>query len=104
MELREAELEKLAIEEFEAAGLMVFKIPKFYDRKHRARNNDLGSPDLLIFNRGRFIGVEMKAGTRGRQSLEQKSFMERMRSNGGLYFVARSLDDCDNIIRAIMAL
>lgn len=103
MALLEKEIEKLAIEEIEAAGMAVFKTPKFSDRKHQQRKVDLGAPDLWIFYKGKCVALEMKA-LHGQQSDVQKAFQERMRVQGIPYYIARSLDDVDNIIRAIRQL
>ena len=60
-----------------------------------------GSPDILgVLPGGRMIGVECKrplgprGGTRGSdQSDDQKAFQSEMQRRGGLYVLARSLDD-----------
>ncbi len=103
MALLEKEIEKLAILEIEAAGMGVFKTPKFSDRKHSQRKEDLGAPDLWIFHGGRTFALEMKAHG-GQQSDVQKTFEAKMKRHGILYFIAYSLDDVDNVIRAIRAL
>lgn len=103
MELLESELEKMAIEEIESHGMDVFKTPKFSDRKHAQRKKDKGAPDLWVFFRGRSIALEMKSED-GRQSDEQKAFEARMRRQSIPYFIAYSLDDVDNVIRAIKQL
>lgn len=99
----EKELEKAAIEYFETHGLMVLKVPKFYDRLHRPRNVDLGCPDLFIFHKGKAFGIEMKTAI-GRLSDEQKAFRARFERTQCAYFVCRSIDDCQAISMAVKAL
>ena len=54
----------------------------------------LGVPDMIgmIKPYGRFIGIEVKSKD-GKQSRMQIKFMEKCRKYGGLYILARSLDD-----------
>ena len=56
-----------------------------------------GSPDIIGIikecnGNGRFFGIECKSST-GRQSAEQKKFEKNCVRNGGLYVLARSVDD-----------
>lgn len=54
-----------------------------------------GSPDILgIADGGRFVGIEVKTGT-GRQTPEQKLFQAMTFRRGGVYIIARSLDDVE---------
>lgn len=46
---------------------------------------------------GRFLAIEVKSA-RGKQSLAQHSFQQAVERSGGLYILARSLDD---VIRAL---
>ena len=59
----------------------------------RIRFGILGCADIIgIAKNGKFIAVECKSST-GRQSEEQKKFEHDCVSNGGLYVLARSVDD-----------
>lgn len=53
-----------------------------------------GTADILglIAPRGRFLAIEVKSET-GRLSDDQKSFIRAVNANGGLAFVAWSIDD-----------
>jgi len=52
-----------------------------------------GSADIIACSpSGRFVAVECKTRN-GRLSDKQRDFLERIRSNGGIAIVARSLDD-----------
>ena len=52
-----------------------------------------GVSDILGFdNTGKFIAIEVKT-SKGRLSQNQKLFLEDVNRNGGVGFVARSVDD-----------
>ena len=52
-----------------------------------------GSSDILgILPGGRFLAIEVKARS-GKLREEQKEFIDAINQNGGLAFVARSVDD-----------
>lgn len=57
-----------------------------------------GSPDIIgIADGGRFVGIEVKTGT-ARQTPEQKLFEAMVFRRGGLYVLARSLDDVEKAL------
>jgi hypothetical protein len=58
---------------------------------------EVGSPDIICVVRGRFIGIECKTPT-GKLNDNQLDFKERLEEAGGMYVVARSLDDISNIL------
>lgn len=53
-----------------------------------------GSPDIIVVlpPHGQILGIEVKDG-RGSLSAAQKAFRDALERVGGLYLVARSLDD-----------
>jgi hypothetical protein len=51
-----------------------------------------GAPDIVAIVNGRYVGIEVK-GPRGVQSEAQKEFENRVRTAGGTYILARSIDD-----------
>lgn len=51
-----------------------------------------GQPDIFAIIRGRFVGIEVKTAT-GRQSKDQKNWQRNCERAGGLYILARSVDD-----------
>jgi len=56
-----------------------------------------GVPDILGIYKGRFLGIEIKTAS-GKVRPEQEAFLENIRENGGIGFVARNLDDViDNL-------
>lgn len=61
-----------------------------------------GCADILglIAPSGRFLAIECKTAT-GRQSEEQRSFERMITTFGGLYVLARSLQDVDQALAAV---
>lgn len=57
-----------------------------------------GSSDVLACIKGRFVGIEAKVGA-DRQSQKQKDFATALRQAGGVYILARSVDDVTNTLR-----
>lgn len=58
-----------------------------------------GCPDILglIAPYGRFIGIETKAPT-GKQTEEQKTWQKIITQLGGLYILAKSIEDVDKVL------
>ena len=52
----------------------------------------IGSPDILGVYKGRAIGIEVK-NAKGKQSPSQVNFQTKFTLAGGLYILARSVDD-----------
>lgn len=67
--------------------------------KLKAEGLKAGAPDLLILCRGRAIGLELKTG-KGRLSPQQMAFSMRWTTAGGVYAVARSLEDVADLLDA----
>lgn len=106
MEQTESELEGEIGKYFLALGLFCQKTPKIKTLGHRRLSSPLslnGSPDLYIVHKGRYIGIEVKK-PKSLQSDEQKGFELAIRRAKGLYFVARSIADAENIYKTIMEL
>lgn len=71
------------------------------DRSGRViRYGLVGSPDILACYRGRFLGIEVKAKD-GKQREAQVNFQRALERAGGVYVVARSVDDALSAIEAI---
>lgn len=56
-----------------------------------------GSADVIACLNGRFIGIEAKVGA-DRQSQKQADFATAVRRAGGIYILARSVDDVRNTL------
>lgn len=57
-----------------------------------------GSSDVIACIGGRFVGIEAKVG-RDHQSAKQADFAAAVRRAGGIYILARSIDDVRNTLR-----
>lgn len=63
--------------------------------KIRRKTGKTGVPDIIGFSRrGIFIGIECK-GDEGKQSPAQKEFQNSLEKSGGIYILARSVDDLE---------
>lgn len=51
-----------------------------------------GQPDIFAIIQGRFVGIEVKTAV-GRQSKDQKNWQRNCERAGGLYILARSVED-----------
>lgn len=60
-----------------------------------------GQADLLGTVRGRFVAIETKTAI-GRVSQEQREWGARVTAAGGLYIVARNLDDAMNPVMELL--
>lgn len=69
-------------------------------RKHSSPYVRNGTPDIILIHMGQFIGLEVKTST-GRQSDAQKSFQKDLESAGARYFLVRSIDQLQDILRSI---
>jgi len=67
--------------------------------KLKAEGLQPGAPDLVILWKGRAIGLELKA-RRGRLSSAQLAFSMRWTTAGGVYAVARSLEEVADLLDA----
>lgn len=51
-----------------------------------------GTPDIVVCHKGRFVGIECKAG-KNKQTTDQVHEMREIILSGGDYYVMRSIDD-----------
>lgn len=58
-----------------------------------------GAPDLIFLDRGRFFGIELKAG-KGTVSDNQLECAEDIRSAGGYIHLCRSLPEVQGVLMA----
>ena len=67
---------------------------------HVVRYGNPGAPDIIgILPGGRFLAVEVKTAT-GRQRPEQQAWQRACEARGGLYVLARSVEDIDGLVSA----
>jgi len=57
-----------------------------------------GSSDIIAIIKGRFVGIEAKVGA-DRQRKNQCNFATAVRKAGGIYILARSVDDVLNTLK-----
>jgi len=62
------------------------------DRGRFMRFGTPGSPDIFCLSKGLLYGIEVKSPT-GKLSDHQQAFKREMEAAGGVYLLARSLDD-----------
>ena len=56
------------------------------------RFGSVGSPDILVFHKNDFYGIECKSSI-GKQSPAQKEFQEKFDNAGGIYLLIKSLEE-----------
>lgn len=57
-----------------------------------------GSSDIIAIIQGRFVGIEAKVG-KDLQRRNQENFAAAVRRAGGIYILARSVDDVVNTLK-----
>jgi hypothetical protein len=72
--------------------VIIWNHPTGFDPERRIRYGLVGSADLIGCYRGRFLAIECKSA-RGVMSKEQKAFRAAVERIGGMYIVARSVED-----------
>lgn len=72
--------------------VLIWNHPTGFDELRRIRYGLVGSADLIGCWNGRFLAIEIKAPN-GRQRDEQRAFQAAVERLGGLYVLARSVDD-----------
>ncbi len=59
-----------------------------------------GDPDIVVCYQGMYIGIEAKTPT-GRQSEIQKVREKEIKEAGGIYILARSVEDVQEVIEGL---
>ena len=93
-------IQKSILQFLAANRIFVFRVntmgvydPMFKGYRRHSAFSIRGVADILgIMPGGRFLAVEVKAA-KGRQSPDQKHFEELVKRAGGIYVLARSIDD-----------
>lgn len=62
----------------------------------QGRYSHVGLADICLLHEGNFIALEVKS-KKGRASADQKLFETRCKSNGGEYYIVRSVEDIKSI-------
>jgi hypothetical protein len=96
--MKEKETQKLILEWLGYQKIFHYRnnsggmVSTYKDKTYFMKFGAPGSPDIICVVKGRYIGIEVKSDI-GVQSDSQKDFQERLEKAGGLYILARSLDD-----------
>ena len=81
----------------DSVGIFDPKTKRF--RRNTSPYRIKGVADIIgILPSGRFLAIELKSAT-GTLTKEQKAFLEAIRTNGGVSFVARSIEDVEEGLR-----
>lgn len=92
----EALIQRCILAELQRRGIFVWRANSGQARTATGgfmRFNVEGCADLIgVLPGGRFLAVEIKS-PKGRQSEAQRMFQERVTRSGGLYVLARSVED-----------
>ncbi len=101
LKIREKQIENEILSFLKMKGVFCFKVEsqgtfdsvkKVYRRKNSIHRM-LGISDICgIWADGQFLAIEVKSAT-GRLSLEQMAFLDSVNAEGGIGFMARSVDD-----------
>ena len=65
---------------------------------HYIPNQSAGAPDIFVVICGQLIGIEVKSAI-GKQSPDQVRWQGNLEAAGGIYVLARSLDDVMEFFR-----
>lgn len=66
---------------------------EYRGKKRFMRFGKKGMPDIFAVHQGKIIGIEVKAAN-GELSPHQVEFGVELKAAGGIYIVARNLDEC----------
>jgi len=76
------------------------RITRYDGSQGYVKNNKLGMPDVVACLGGRFVGIECKA-PKGTLSPFQKRAKEDIERSGGLYWVVRTPEQFEELVRQI---
>lgn len=68
----------------------------FVVKIHQSLGSHKGIADLYALKEGRHVWIEVKT-PKGRQSPDQIEFQQMVEANGGIYVVARNVDEVMNL-------
>lgn len=101
----ESKLVKACLEYLDYYGAYAFRVNNgaVYDPSRKCFRRMSGTPgvaDIIGIYGGNFLAVECKTA-KGRQSDDQKAFEKAVKNKGGVYILARNLDDLADGLKAI---
>lgn len=100
--VRESDVVKSVLEWLQWQGVFCWRnnsgnsfIQDKYGNTRMIKFGIAGSPDILCcLKGGLFCGLEAK-GSGGQLTPDQLAFAKKVRDNGGIYLMVRSLNDCE---------
>ena len=101
--MQETQIQNKILAALKKAGIFCWRCNNgaVWDSKlhtYRASVTLKGVPDIIgILPGGIFLGIEVKTD-KGRQSPDQLLFQKRLEEEGGIYILARSVDDVKIVI------
>lgn len=101
MKSTEKEIQKLIMEYLTLKGIFHYRQNggAIKTRGHMYKFTSInGIPDIVAIKDGIYYGIEVK-DVKGRQNDAQIEFEKLLNAAGGVYFVARSLDDVIDILK-----
>ena len=99
MKEKETLIQAKILKHLHSQGYLAFRVNNgsVYDahlRQYRSFAGMKGVPDIIaVGENGKFIGCEVKKEKGGVQSPEQFIFQQRLEEAGGVYILARSVED-----------
>ena len=107
LELSERQIEIQILEYLNLKGIFAWKVKTMgtFDpvaKKFRTPSKYYitGQPDISAIYQGKFIGIEVKSKT-GKASRNQLAFLQRIRENGGIAIIARSVEDVIGLVSTL---
>ena len=103
--MKESDIQKAIMDYLRLNGYFCnkFHTTGIYVRKRDTymKNPNKGCPDILAFKKGfTNLAVECKSD-KGVQSDEQLEWGKRFEESGGIYILARSLDDVEKVLKGV---
>lgn len=100
----EKETQKAILEYLDVRGIFHYRQNSgAYKAAHGGfiRYGTKGAPDIVAVFRGKYIGIEVK-DIKGRLNDNQKDFCKLLEAAGGIYMIARDIDDVIHYFEGLM--
>ncbi len=94
--MKESEIQTAILAYLKARGVMAWRVPLGAvlraGGRVKSKNPMSGHPDIAAIYGGRYLAIEVKT-EKGRVAPHQQQWIDNINAEGGLAFVARSVDD-----------
>jgi Holliday junction resolvase len=93
---KESDIQRLILDWLSAKKIFHYRQNSgaFKEGTRFVRFGAVGAPDIVAVVKGTYVGIEVKA-PRGHQTPSQRDFEAMLRMAGGVYVLARSLEDVE---------